>query len=104
MTMNIRFRAKGGSSGQTAVFLVRGFCYGDGSDVDVADHHGSAPKMGVIHIRSTSYRDYRLNLGPFAASDNQRWRFIVYYRTRNSSAGAYINELEWEARSIGIGY
>lgn len=104
VTMNIRFHAKGQSSGETAVFLVRGLCYGDGSTLDLADHYGSAPKLGVIHVRNSTYANYRLNLGPFALTDGQRWRFIVFYRTRNGEAPAFIDELQWEARTIGHNY
>jgi hypothetical protein len=104
VTMNVRFHARGQAPGQTAVFLVRGFSYGDGYTSDLADHYGSAPRLGVIHVRNSSYADYRLNLGPFALTDNQRWRFIVFYRTRNGSYPAYIDELEWEARSLRYEY
>ncbi|UCG17346.1 MAG: hypothetical protein JSV19_04800 [Phycisphaerales bacterium] len=104
LTLNVRFHAKGESMGQTAVFIVRGFCYGDGSTTDLADFHSSAPLLGAIHIRSSVYSDYRLNLGPFAVSDDQRWRFVVFYRTRTASYAAYIDELEWEARSIRYAY
>jgi len=103
-TLNVRLHAKGESGGETAVFIVRGFCYGTGSTMDLADHYASAPILGAINIRSTTYTDYYLNLGPFAASDNQKWRFIVYYRTRNASYAAYIDELEWQVRSIRYEY
>ncbi|UCG17416.1 MAG: hypothetical protein JSV19_05175 [Phycisphaerales bacterium] len=104
VTMNVRFHARGQSSGETVVFLVRGFSYGDGATADLADHYGGAPILGVIQVRNSSYADYHLNLGPYALTDNQRWRFIVFYRTRNGSYPAYIDQLEWEARSIRYEY
>lgn len=104
VTLNVRFHAKGQSAGQTAVFIVRGFCYGDGSAVDLADHYGSAPLLGAIHIRNASYNNYHLNLGPFAMSDDQKWKIVIFYRTRNGSYPAYIDELEWQARSIRYEY
>jgi hypothetical protein len=103
-TLNIRLHARGASPGQTAEFIVRGFCYGTGYTTDLADYYGSAPLLGAINIRNSTYADYYLNLGPFAASDNQRWRFIVYYRTRNTSYPTYIDELEWQVRSIRYEY
>jgi hypothetical protein len=84
--------------------VLRGLCYGDGSNIDLADHDGAAPILGVIHVRNSAYNNYRLNLGTFPASDNQRWRFIVSWRTRNAGFTAFVDELEWEARSIGYEY
>ena len=86
------------------MFIVRAFCYGTGSTTDLADLHGSAALVGAIHVRNSTYADYFLNLGPYAVSDNQRWRFVVYYRTRNAGSPAFIDELEWEARTISLSY
>lgn len=104
MTMNIRFHARGSTPGETAVFIVRGYCYGTGSTIDLADHDSSVPKLGVIHIRNSTYANYSLNLGPFAVSDNQRWRFVVFWRARNGGFPTFIDELQWEARSIRFDY